>query len=225
MADVILNLVNHSNFKKLVSMPLQDFFEKVEDGSLRDYRPELDNRFHREFDVDLEGDIMEWSDKNSDIILSKKILSQSIKDSNIAELTILMAKWCSFSEWRCWDARLFLYIEPLLEYNISNTNEFLNFSLWKDFISSLSKTDKKSYSESVVLDWMNRREQLGETMEPSEDPRILPTMGSHSSASELLHIFLNNLDSKNISLLIGREYLEYELWSLNGYSLYDLGEI
>ena len=225
MADVILNLVNHSNFKKLVSMPLQDFFEKVEDGSLRDYRPELDNRFHREFDVDLEGDIMEWSDKNSDIILSKTILSQSIEDSNIAELTILMAKWCSVSEWRCWDARLFLYIEPLLEYNISNTNEFLKFSLWKDFISSLSKTDKKSYSESVVLDWMNRREQLGETMEPSEDPRILPTMGSHSSASELLYIFLNNLDSKNISLLIGREYLEYELWSLNGDPLYDLGEI
>ena len=225
MADVILNLVNHSNFEKLVSMTLQDFFEKVEDGSLRDYRPELDNRFHREFDVDLEGDIMEWSDKNSDIILSKTILSQSIKDSNIAELTILMAKWCSFSEWRCWDARLFLYIEPLLEYNISNTNDFLKFSLWKDFISSLSKTDKKSYSESVVLDWMNRREQLGETMEPSEDPRILPTMGSHSSASELLYIFLNNLDSKNISLLIGREYLEYELWSLNDYSLYDLGEI
>jgi hypothetical protein len=222
MADVILNLVNHSNFKKLVSMPLQDFFEKVEDGSLRNYRPELHDRFHREFDVDLEGDIMEWLDKNSDLILSKTILSQSIKDSNIAELTILIAKWCSFSEWRCWDARLFLYVEPLLEYNISNTNEFLKFSLWKDFISSLSQTDKKSYSESVVLDWMNRREQLGETMEPSEDPRILPTMSSHSSASELLHIFLNNLDSKNISLLIGREYLEYELWSLNGDQLYDL---
>ena len=222
MADVILNLVNHSNFKKLVSMPLQDFFEKVEDGSLRNYRPELHDRFHREFDVDLEGDIMEWLDKNSDLILSKTILSQSIKDSNIAELTILIAKWCSFSEWRCWDARLFLYVEPLLEYNISNTNEFLKFSLWKDFISSLSQTDKKSYSESVVLDWMNRREKLGETMEPSEDPRILPTMSSHSSASELLHIFLNNLDSKNISLLIGREYLEYELWSLNGDQLYDL---
>ena len=222
MADVILNLVKHSNFEKLVSMPLQDFFEKVENGTLRSYRPELDNRFHREFEVDLEGDIMEWYDKNSDLIMSKTILSQSIKDSSLAELKILMAKWCSFSEWRCWDARLFLYIEPLLEYNISNTNEFLKFSLWKDFISSLSKTDKKSYSESVVLDWMNRREQLGETMEPSEDPRILPTMSSHSNASELLHIFLNNFDSKNISLLIGREYLEYELWSLNGDLLYDV---
>ena len=222
MADVILNLVKHSNFEKLVSMPLQDFFEKVENGTLRSYRPELDNRFHREFEVDLEGDIMEWCDKNSDLIMSKTILSQSIKDSSLAELKILMAKWCSFSEWRCWDARLFLYIEPLLEYNISNTNEFLKFSLWKDFMSSLCKTDKKSYSESVVLDWMNRREQLGETMEPSEDPRILPTMSSHSNASELLYIFLNNFDSKNISLLIGREYLEYELWSLNGDLLYDV---
>ena len=63
MADVILNLVNHSNFEKLVSMSLKELFQKVEDGSLRDYRPELDNRFHREFDVDLEGDIMEWLEK------------------------------------------------------------------------------------------------------------------------------------------------------------------
>lgn len=222
MADVILNIVHHSNFQKLVSMPLQELFEKVEDSSLRNYRPELDNRFHRDFDVDLEGDIMEWSDKNSDLVLSDTIYSQPIKESEIAELTILLAKWCSFSEWRCWDARLFLYVEPMLEYNISNPNEFLKFSLWEDFMFSLSKTDKKSYSESVVLDWMSRREELGETMEPSEDPRILPTMSSHSTSSELLHIFLDSFDSKNISLLIGREYLEYESWSLNGSYLYDL---
>jgi len=225
MADVILNLVHHSNFQKLVSMTLQELFEKVEDSSLRNYRPELDNRFHRDFDVDLEGDIMEWSDKNSDLVLSDTIYSQPIKESEIAELTILLAKWCSFSEWRCWDARLFLYVEPMLEYNISNPNEFLKFSLWEDFMFSLSKTDKKSYSESVVLDWMSRREELGETMEPSEDPRILPTMSSHSTSSELLHIFLDSFDSKNISLLIGREYLEYESWSLNGSYLYDLEEI
>ena len=225
MADVILNLVHHSNFQKLVSIPLQELFEKVEDGSLRDYRPKLDNQFHRDFDVDLEGDIMEWSDKNSNLVMSETIYSQPIKESKIAELTILLAKWCSFSEWRCWDARLFLYVEPMLEYNISNSNDFLKFSLWEDFISSLSQTDKKSYSESVVLDWMSRREELGETMEPSEDPRILPTMSSHSNSSELLYIFLNSFDSKNISLLIGREYLEYELWSLNGSSLYDEKEV
>ncbi len=220
MADVILNLVHHSNFKKLVSLPLQELFEKVEDSSLRNYRPELDNRFHRDFDVDLEGDIMEWSDKTPGLVLSDDIYSQPIKESEIAELTILLAKWCSFSEWRCWDARLFLYVEPMLKYNISSPSEFLNFSLWNDFMNSLSKTDRRSYSESVVLDWMSRREELGETMEPSEDPRILPTMNSHRTSSESLHIFLNSFDSKDISLLIGREYLEHELWSLNGNFLY-----
>tara|TARA_Y100000996_G_scaffold415418_1_gene410007 strand:+ start:25697 stop:26374 length:678 start_codon:yes stop_codon:yes gene_type:complete len=220
MADVILNLVHHSNFKKLVSLPLQELFEKVEDSSLRNYRPELDNRFHRDFDVDLEGDIMEWSDKTPGLVLSDNLYSQPIKESEIAELTILLAKWCSFSEWRCWDARLFLYVEPMLKYNISSPNEFLNFSLWNDFMNSLSKTDRRSYSESVVLDWMSRREELGETMEPSEDPRILPTMNSHRTSSESLHIFLNSFDSKDISLLIGREYLEHELWSLNGNFLY-----
>ena len=220
MADVILNLVHHSNFKKLVSLTLQELFEKVEDSSLRNYRPELDNRFHRDFDVDLEGDIMEWSDKTPGLVLSDDLYSQPIKESEIAELTILLAKWCSFSEWRCWDARLFLYVEPMLKYNISSPNEFLNFSLWNDFMNSLSKTDRRSYSESVVLDWMSRREELGETMEPSEDPRILPTMNSHRTSSESLHIFLNSFDSKDISLLIGREYLEHELWSLNGNFLY-----
>lgn len=220
MADVILNLVHHSNFKKLVSLPLQELFEKVEDSSLRNYRPESDNRFHRDFDVDLEGDIMEWSDKTSGLVLSDDLYSQPIKESEIAELTILLAKWCSFSEWRCWDARLFLYVEPMLKYNISSPNDFLNFSLWNDFMNSLSKTDRRSYSESVVLDWMSRREELGETMEPSEDPRILPTMNSHRTSSESLHIFLNSFDSKDISLLIGREYLEHELWSLNGNFLY-----
>ena len=225
MADVILNLIDLPNFQKLVSMSLKELFEKVQDGSLRTYRPKSDSRFHRDFEVDLEGDIMEWYDNNLDTILSESIYSQEISHSDKAEISILLAKWCSFSEWRCWEARLFLYVEPSLNYSISNTNDFLNFSLWNNFHSCLSKTDKKSYSESVVLDWMKRREELGETMEPSEDPRILPTMNSHSNSSELLHIFLNNFDSEDVGLLIGREYLEYESWTLNGNFLYEGGTV
>jgi len=201
-------------------MPLEELFKKVEDKSLRNHRPEPEPRFHREFDVDLEGDILEWSDKNPDLIRHESILTQPIQEIEIAEFTVLLAKWCSISEWRCWDARLFLYVEPLLNYNISSAGDFLKFSIWEDFMHSLSKTDRKSYSESVVLDWMRRREELGETMEPSEDPRILPTMNSHKTSSELLHVFLNSFDSKDISLLIGRDYLEYDLWSLNGELLY-----
>jgi len=208
-----------------MSIPLRDLFNGIEDQTLRDIRPELDIRFHRDFDVDLEGDILEWSDKNSSLDLDKSIIMQTISNEKISELGILLAKWSSESEWKCWEARLFLYLEPSLNRPIENSDEFLLFSIWNDFASALSRTDKKSYSESVVLDWMERREGFGETMEPSEDPRILPTMAAHKSSSELLHIFLDNLQSKDISLLIGREYLEPTLWSINGASLADSMEI
>ena len=61
MADVILNLVNIPIFKKLLSMPLQDLFNGIENQTLRDIRPKIDIRSHRDFDVDLEGDILELS--------------------------------------------------------------------------------------------------------------------------------------------------------------------
>ncbi len=225
MADVILNLVNIPIFKKLLSMPLQDLFNGIENQTLRDIRPKIDIRSHRDFDVDLEGDILEWSDENSTINLEKSIIFQTINNEKISEFGILLAKWASQSEWKCWDARLFLYIEPLLDRPIESSDEFLMYTTWNDFADVLSRTDKKGYSESVVLDWMKRREGFGETMEPSEDPRILPTMATHKLSSESLHVFLNNLKSKDINLLIGREYLEPTLWSIGGISLVDIMEI
>ena len=70
-----------------------------------------------------------------------------------------------------------------------------------------------------MLDWMSRRQNLGETMEPSEDPRILPTMESHRSASESLFDFLSRVHSEGLSMLIGKELLEPWLWSLDSQSL------
>ena len=219
MVDVILNLVDMCIFRELSRMPLQDFLDKIENQTLRNKRPELDIRFHRDFEVDLEGDILEWFDRNLSLNLSKPIIEQKISLEQRADIGILLAKWCSISEWRCWEARLFLYVEPSLSKNIESPEEFLQFSIWNDFANALRVTDRKSFSESVVLDWMKRREKLGETMEPSEDPRILPTMEAHKSSCESLHVFFENFQSKDISLLIGREYLESTLWSIDEISL------
>ena len=221
MVDVILNLVDMSIFRELSRMPLQDVLDKIENQTLRDKRPELDIRFHRDFEVDLEGDILEWFDRNLSLDLSKSIIAQKISLEQRAEIGILLAKWCSKSEWKCWEARLFLYVEPSLSKTIENPDQFLQFSIWNNFANALRVTDKKSYSESVVLDWMKRREELGETMEPSEDPRILPTMEAHKSSSESLYIFFDNFQSKDISLLIGREYLESTLWCIDEVALTD----
>ena len=113
---------------------------------------------------------------------------------------------------------MFLYLEPLLGRDLS-ADEFLRHQVWSEFSDSLSRTDRASYSESVVLDWMSRRQDLGETMEPSEDPRILPTMESHRNASESLFDFLSRARSEGLSILIGREFLESGLWRLDGQSL------
>jgi len=190
----------------------------METRAFRALRPEPDARFHRSFDVDIEGDVMEWSDAKGNLDPSKPLAEQGLNPESSGELALALARWCSFGEWSCWDARLFLYLEPLLGRNLSG-EEFLQQQVWSEFSDSLSRTDRVSYSESVVLDWMSRRQNLGETMEPSEDPRILPTMESHRSASESLFDFLSRVHSEGLSMLIGKELLEPWLWSLDSQSL------
>ena len=66
---------------------------------------------------------------------------------------------------------------------------------------------------------MKRREQLGDTLNPDEHPRILPTMESHKSLTESLFDFIELSKEEDLSLLIGREYLEPEEWLLDGEKL------
>ena len=224
MVDVILLLVDREAFDSLCSKPLGELLEGMEGRALRTLRPEPDARFHRGFDVDIEGDVMEWFDAKSNLDPSKPLTEQGLDSESTCELALALARWCSFGEWSCWDARLFLYLEPLLGRNLSG-EEFLQQHVWSEFSDSLSRIDRVSYSESVVLDWMSRRQNLGETMEPSEDPRILPTMESHRSASESLFDFLSRARNERMSMLIGRELLEPWLWSLDSQSLDEALEV
>ena len=66
---------------------------------------------------------------------------------------------------------------------------------------------------------MKRREDLGDTLNPDEDPRILPTMESHRSLTESLFDFIELSKEDGLILLIGREYLHAEDWSLDGVTL------
>ena len=133
--------------------------------------------------------------------------------------SLILCDWSSVAEWRCWDGRLFLYIEPTIEERFEDTDEFLNADIWQRLTSNLSTKDRQSYSESVILDWMKRREQLGDTLNPDEDPRILPTMESHKSLTESLFDFIELSKEEGLSLLIGREYLEPDEWLLDGEKL------
>ena len=211
MADVILETVDRDSMGKILEMPVSDITSAMEGQSLRSLRPEPVHGFHRSFDVDIEGEVLEFVDGNAgDLEMGASPREQPMPSS---ELVLLLARWCSSAEWRCWDARLFLYVEPLLGREVG-ADEFLLPSVWGVFSESTGRTDRATYSESVVLDWMSRREALGETMEPSEDPRILPTMHSHKSLSESLFSMMENAVREGYELLVGREFLDPAEWHL-----------
>ncbi len=188
MVDVILYLVDRELLDNLTEMSVGEISSEMEGASLRGSRPMADPRFHRDFDVDLEGEVLELID-NSKELDHESSLADGNSESAM-DLTLLLARWCSTAQWRCWDARLFLYVEPFLDSSVSGPDAFLSHEIWEQFTEALSRTDRSSYSESVVLDWMSRREEMGETMEPSEDPMILPTMESHRTLSESLVLLL-----------------------------------
>ena len=212
MVDVMLHLVDRGLLDEIMSMTVDDISSSMEESSLRNSRPEADPRFHRDFDVDLEGEVLELIDQSNELEGGEK-LSQSVGDASM-ELRLLLAKWCSSAQWRCWEARLFLYVEPLLNGPVADSDDFLLPGGWDQFSEALSRTDRSSYSESVVLDWMSRREEMGETMEPSEDPMILPTMESHRTLSESLFNIMESLRRSEMELMAGREFLEAGMWML-----------
>ena len=209
---MMLHLVDRGLLDEIMSMKVEDISSAMEGSSLRASRPEADPRFHRDFDVDLEGEVLELIDGSADIGGVEQ-LSQATDDASM-ELRLLLAKWCSSAQWRCWEARLFLYVEPMLESPVEDSDDFLLPGVWDQFSEALSSTDRSSYSESVVLDWMSRREDMGETMEPAEDPMILPTMESHRTLSESLFNIMESLRRSEMELMAGREFLEAGGWML-----------
>ena len=113
MVDVMLHLVDRGLLDGIMSMTVGEISSGMEGSSLRNSRPGADPRFHRDFDVDLEGEVLELIDASSDLGRAEK-LSHATSDASM-ELRLLLAKWCSSAQWRCWDARLFLYVEPILD--------------------------------------------------------------------------------------------------------------
>ncbi|MEK9739228.1 MAG: hypothetical protein VW438_05810, partial [Euryarchaeota archaeon] len=176
MVDVILRLIDSNALKRLHSMSIEQLVLAFESGRLGDERPAEDPRFHRSFSVDIEGDFLEWADKSNGQL--------------DAAASLILCDWSSVAEWRCWDGRLFLYVEPIIGESFDDADEFLNADIWTRLTTELSTKDRQSYSESVILDWMQRREQLGDTLNPNEDPRILPTMESHKLLTESLFDFI-----------------------------------
>ena len=47
----------------------------------------------------------------------------------------------------------------------------------------LAGVSQEEFAERVVLGWMDRRKELGETLDETQDPKIVPTFEAHTRAS------------------------------------------
>ncbi|MBK69895.1 MAG: hypothetical protein CMB53_00630 [Euryarchaeota archaeon] len=224
MVDVIISLVDRESLSNLLSLPLGEVISGMEDMSIRGTRPRQAGSLHRQFDIDLEGEVLEWADRVGQIDQKSSLSKQSIDLEDKLELLLLLSHWSSMGEWRCWDARLFLYVEPATGNRMSGTGSFLNPDVWRSFSETISNTDRTSFIESVVIDWMSRREELGETMDPSMDPRILPTMESHQNSSGSLFDIIDKSRREGHPLMIGREYLDPFSWYIGNQKLVEFIE-
>ena len=78
-----------------------------------------------------------------------------------------------------------LYLDVLLNRTIADIEDLYADRTWLDALNSISTTEPSEYAESVVMSWMAKREDMGETLDPKQDARILPTMEAHQSTADI----------------------------------------
>ena len=100
-----------------------------------------------------------------------------------------------------------MYFEKVLGIKVVNIEELYAKGIWNDLIEKVTEITPQEYSEIVIMDWMRRREELGETLDEKKDPRILPTMTSHNKLTVTLHHLLTKYKkNSNFELILGRSF-------------------
>ncbi|MDP6099727.1 MAG: hypothetical protein QF566_06070, partial [Candidatus Thalassarchaeaceae archaeon] len=185
MADLLAMAVDSSIWMNLLTMPASELKQTMESRELREERPKADELLERRHDVDVEAEILDWFDsceiigENSTLHTASEIMEKGGDVEVIAEGIWLLAEWASRGTWRCMEGRGFLYLEPYIGGELEGVDELYSYSTWLVVLSTLQGMTQDEYAEAVVLDWMARREELGETLDQKQDPLILSTMQSH----------------------------------------------
>ena len=188
MADVILYLVDRESFNYISNHTVSDLINLLNNKELSVIRPESFLDFHRDFDVDIEGDILDIFDKNENLLVTNdKISDITIELKN--DLILLLAKWSSVAKWSCWDARLFLYIEPFLDKKVMNIDEMIYTALVKRYESQIAESAAtlKIYFDSPV--------GIGE--HPQHIDEMDKLLGKIADAQGRLDVLVDQWDDKH----------------------------
>ena len=216
--ETVLLLVEQQSLESILKMPWNDVYQGMDSGSLREYRPEKSARLARLFDIDCEAEILDWMEvigaKNGSV---REVLQNL---DNGEEGLLLLMNYMSLGHWECWEARTYLYLDVALDRVIESRNDLYSSTTWTDLKLKLANLPEDEFADKVCIDWMERRKQLGETIDEKEDPKIIPTFEAHTRNSKLLvHAITTWENTEGVIGIVGREHLEAVNWGHGAHNL------
>jgi len=216
--EMVGMLVHRPTLTNLLEMPWGDLKTSMEQGSLRPLRPEKDIKLSTMFAIDAEAELLDWMDANpSDASIPALEALQS--SDNGEEGLLRLMRWASPGHWEVWEGRAFLYLEEAIQREVEDIHELYTETVWADVQVRLQGMAPEEYAERVVLNWMNRRVALGETIEETQDPKIVPTYEAHQRAATSLVHTVNRANEETLAFVLGREHLEASKWGFGAWNL------
>jgi len=210
--EMRLHLVDAQVLTSILEMDWNRLVEMMESSSLRPNRPDVDSKLSRDFDIDCEAEFLDLADHISGTGNVREVLSQN----HAYDALLKLVEWSSAGHWEAWEGRCFLYLENAVDREFENVEDMYDSELWNEIRTNLGRMSESEYAEKVCADWMQRRKDMGETLEQSEDPRIIPTFEAHDRNSRLLHHAVN---TQGYVQILGREHLEAKMWGHGDWNL------
>lgn len=210
--EMRLHLIDGPALISILQMDWKDFLSKMESSSLRSTRPPKDPKLNREFDIDCEAEFLDLSDNISGSGSVRQVLSKN----QAFDALLKLVEWTSIGHWEAWEGRCFLYLENAIGRNVGHVDDMYDSELWDELRANLSQMNESEFAEKVCADWMQRRKDMGETLDESKDPRIIPTFEAHDRNSRTLHHAVN---TKGFVQILGREHLDAKLWGHGDWNL------
>ena len=210
--DMRLHLVDGDVLLDILKMDWSTLISKINDLSIRTLRPTLDPKLNRDFDIDCEAEFLDLADTISGTGTVREVLS----NNSAYDALLKLVEWASIGYWEAWEGRCFLYLENAIGRDVEHVDEMYDSELWDEVRANLSQMNESEFAEKVCADWMQRRKDMGETLDESKDPRIIPTFEAHDRNSRLLHHAVN---TKGFVQILGREHLDAKLWGHGDWNL------
>ena len=219
--EIVVLLVDVPSLQQLMATSWGDVYAGLEKRTMRSDRPIQDSRLKVHFDIDAEAELLDWMDTQPRELSDVATFWSCLQDSADGEKGLLLAmKWTSPGAWEAWEGRAYMYLDVALTKTIEGEEELYGGKTWDAVCQTLWNIPEQEYAERVCLDWMERRKELGETMDEKEDPRIVPTFEAHDRAAKaLVHTMKRWMNEENLVAIIGRDHLEARKWGTFSWNL------